>query len=265
MFLATHGILARSASGGGVDPDAQAFITAAAITDPTQQAAINTLVVDLKGYGLWTKMKAVYPFVGGTNTSNSYNLKNTSQYQISWAGGVTSSSNGVTFGVNGYGNTGLNPTTALTLNDTHLSFYSRTDGAGGIDIGATAATDVRNLFIAQSYVGNFYADSYSSTSRFTLAVQTKGLLTISRTAANSYKAFKNATQIGTTITSSVGTLPNWNIFLGATNRDGAPTNPTAYSARNQAFASIGTGLTDADVTNLNNLVTTFQTALNRNV
>ena len=33
-----------------VDPDAQAFITAAAITDPTQQAAINTLVVDLKGY-----------------------------------------------------------------------------------------------------------------------------------------------------------------------------------------------------------------------
>ncbi len=247
------------------DTDAQAFITAAAITDATQQAAINTLVVDLKADGLWTKMKAVYPFVGNTNTSNSYNLKNTSQYQISWAGGVTSSSNGVTFGVNGYGNTGLNPTTALTLNDTHLSFYSRTDGAGGIDIGATAATDVRNLFIAQSYVGNFYADSYSSTSRFTLAVQTKGLLTISRTAANSYKAFKNATQIGTTITSSVGTLPNWNIFLGATNRDGAPTNPTAYSARNQAFASIGTGLTDADVTNLNNRVTTFQTALNRNV
>jgi hypothetical protein len=37
------------------DADAQAFITAAAITDPTQQAAINTLVVDLKGYSIWTK------------------------------------------------------------------------------------------------------------------------------------------------------------------------------------------------------------------
>ena len=66
MFLATHGILARAASGGGVDPDAQAFITAAGITNPTQQAAINTLVVDLKGYNVWTKMKALYPFVGGT-------------------------------------------------------------------------------------------------------------------------------------------------------------------------------------------------------
>ena len=266
MFLATHGILARSASGGGVDPDAQAFITAASITDPTQQSAINQLVVDLKADGLWTKMKAIYPMVGGSNTSTSYNLRNTAQYQISWAGGVTSSANGVTFGVNGYGNTGLNPTTALTLNDTHLSFYSRTDGTFGVDIGATAASDTRNFFIAQAYAGNFYADSYSSQARFMLANQTKGLMTITRTASNSFKAFKNATQIGTTISQPVlGTLPNWNIFLGATNRDGAPTNPTAYSARNQAFASIGTGLTDTDVTNLNNRVTTFQTALNRNV
>ncbi len=34
------------------DPDAQAFITAASITDPTQQSAINQLVVDLKGYSI---------------------------------------------------------------------------------------------------------------------------------------------------------------------------------------------------------------------
>ena len=57
------------------DPDAQAFITAAAITDPTQQAAINTLVVDLKGYSIWTKMKALYPFVGGTASAHKFNLK----------------------------------------------------------------------------------------------------------------------------------------------------------------------------------------------
>ncbi len=50
-----------------LDPDAQAFITAAGITDATQQSAINTLVTDLKGYGIWTKMKAIYPFVGGTS------------------------------------------------------------------------------------------------------------------------------------------------------------------------------------------------------
>ena len=70
----------------GYIADAQAFITAASITDPTQQSAINQLVVDLKGYGVWTKMQAIYPFVGGTSTSTSYNLKNTAQFQISWKG-----------------------------------------------------------------------------------------------------------------------------------------------------------------------------------
>ena len=52
------------------DADAQAFITAAAITNANQQTAINTLVVSLKSYGLWTKMKAIYPFVGGSASSH---------------------------------------------------------------------------------------------------------------------------------------------------------------------------------------------------
>ena len=45
---------------GGFDPDAQAFITAAGITDNTQKTAINTLVLDLKGYLIWTKFKAIF-------------------------------------------------------------------------------------------------------------------------------------------------------------------------------------------------------------
>jgi len=55
------------------DPDAQAFITAASITDPTQQSAINQLVVDLKGYNIWTKFKAIYPIVGGSASSHKWN------------------------------------------------------------------------------------------------------------------------------------------------------------------------------------------------
>ena len=35
----------------GIDADAQAFITAASITDNTQKSAINTLVTQLKTYG----------------------------------------------------------------------------------------------------------------------------------------------------------------------------------------------------------------------
>ena len=59
----------------GNDTDAQAFITAAGITDTTQQSAINSLVTNLKGYGIWSKMKAIYPMVGGTANAHKFNLK----------------------------------------------------------------------------------------------------------------------------------------------------------------------------------------------
>jgi hypothetical protein len=49
------------------DPDYSAFITATGITQPTQSAALETLVSDLKSYGLWSKMKAIYPMVTDKN------------------------------------------------------------------------------------------------------------------------------------------------------------------------------------------------------
>jgi hypothetical protein len=51
----------------GSDPDYQSFITATGITQPTQSAALETLVSDLKSYGLWNKMKAIYPMVTDRN------------------------------------------------------------------------------------------------------------------------------------------------------------------------------------------------------
>jgi hypothetical protein len=45
------------------DPDASAFIAAAGITGATQQLAIDNLVKGLKADGIYSKMKAVYPFV----------------------------------------------------------------------------------------------------------------------------------------------------------------------------------------------------------
>ena len=45
------------------DPSAAAYFTATGITGATQQTAIDNLVKGLKADGLWSKMKAVYPFV----------------------------------------------------------------------------------------------------------------------------------------------------------------------------------------------------------
>lgn len=130
MILSQHGIIA-SISVSGFDPDAQAFITAAGITDATQQNAINQLVLDLKGYSIWTKFYFLYPFVGGDATKHSYNLKNPAAYQITWGGTVTHDANGVTGnGTTGYGDPGFNLVTAgIGLNDFGFGVHSKTNSA----------------------------------------------------------------------------------------------------------------------------------------
>lgn len=82
-------------SGGGappVDPDAAAFISAAAITGTTQQEAIKQLVLDLKGTGsttnntdVWSEGVAIYPICpidGSTATLDGfeYNLRDLSVF-----------------------------------------------------------------------------------------------------------------------------------------------------------------------------------------
>jgi hypothetical protein len=54
------------------DPAAQAYFAATGITGATQQAAIDNLVKGLKTDGIWTKMKAVYPFVTDNRNLFSY-------------------------------------------------------------------------------------------------------------------------------------------------------------------------------------------------
>ena len=120
-------------SGGSVDPDAQAFITAAGITDPTQQSAINTLVVGLKADNLWTSMQAIYPFVGGTASSHKYNLKDPRDLdaakRLVFNGGWTHNADGITGnGVNTY---------AETFNNVPFSLgaYSRSANQFGVITG----------------------------------------------------------------------------------------------------------------------------------
>lgn len=50
------------------DPDADAYIAAAGLTDATQKAAIQKFVTDLKGNGTpnyWSREVIIYPFLGG--------------------------------------------------------------------------------------------------------------------------------------------------------------------------------------------------------
>lgn len=255
--------------GASLDADAQAFITAASITNPTQQSAVNQLVVDLKAASLWSKMKAVYPFVGGSASSHKWNLKDPRDldvaYRLSFAGGITHDSNGITGnGSTGYANTFINPSLHLTLNSSHVSYYCRNDVQNGALIFDEGVYTGSNTSYTLSYIRNtsnaawsaFWGDADLAVGTIT---DSRGLFVGTRQDSTNSKIFFNGTQKANSTASVSTTRPNGEINILRCNGLGN------YSSRNLAFYSRGDGLTDTDVSNLQTAVATFQTALSRNV
>jgi hypothetical protein len=249
--------------GGGIDPDAQAFITAAGITDATQQQAINTLVVDMKGYGIWTKMKAIYPMVGGTATTHKYNLKDPrdldAAFRLSFFGGWTHSSTGaLPNGSNAYADTYFNASTNFSLTTCSMSYYNRTNTALGYDMGAFDGNG--DNMIASRYTGTTNAYTSFGLSGYTNASTSAIGLIMGCNISNTEKLYKNGTQIATQSRSI--SYVNLKITLAASNRILSPTEFTDHEC---AFSSIGDGLTDTEAANFYIAVQAFQTTLGRNV
>jgi len=250
--------------------DAQAFITAAGITDPTQQSAIITLVTDLKAYGIWTKFKAIYPIVGGTASSHKYNLKDPRDldvaFRLTFASGYTHSTNGMLpNGTSAFSNTFLNPTTVYAVNNNfHLSVYLRTNSAiESVEIGANSGTSYNLLSIRRA--GNIsYFGINTATTFVQLAADTNcAAMYLGNRIGTTMTGFRNSTLVGT-ITPAVSTRPNNNMVLSGYSINGL-LQPSFYSNRQMAFASIGDGLTNTESANFYTAVQAFQTTLSRQV
>ena len=260
------GVQSFVSAGVPTDADAQAFIDAAGITDATQQSAINTLVTDLKGYGIWTKMKAIWPFVGGTSSSHKWNLRDPrdldAAFRLVFSGGWTHSSNGATpNGTNGFADTFLIPNTSLSTSSAHFAKYNRNNDLVGVQKVDGCAAAAGANFMQQNYVSaNGVIGEVGAVISYT-QTDTRGLFTINRTATNSQKLYSNNTTIGTS-TFTISNIPNVKFYLGARNDNGVTTSYNSYEC---AFASIGDGLTDTEAANLYSAVQAYQTTLNRNV
>jgi hypothetical protein len=256
------------------DSNAQAFFTAAGITDTTQKDAVNQLVVDLKAASLWTKMQAIYPFVGGTNATHKWNLKDPrdldAAFRLTEHGSTVNNANGTAGNAStAYWDTHYVPATNGTLNSTHVSVYSRNSGQDNVDIGM-AHSGTGRLMMSISFgavSGNYLSDHYDDggANRINTApTDSLGLFTDTRTSSTVHKAYRNATNFATdSSTSSNFAGTDFPLYLLARNDAGSPSN--ICGNRNLAWTSIGTGLSSGDITALNSAVQTFQTALGRNV
>jgi hypothetical protein len=248
----------------GTDADAQAFIDAASITDSTQISAVNQLVLDLKGYNIWTKMKAIYPVLGGSASSHAVNLVTPGTYNLTFSTGWTHSSDGMLpNGTSAFADTFLIPANILTSNSNHFSVYTRTNQTtNAVPIGSYTDSNRINQLNISTGTGLIYYTGSLSTELLSTLTDSKGFFIGTTRANNDRKTFRNGVE-----QKNLTTLVNTNysiykMYVGARNVSGSADN---YTVQQIGFASIGDGLTDTEAADFYTAVQAYQTTLSRNV
>lgn len=258
MFLVNPFIIGGSA----FDVDAQAFITATSITDPTQQSAVNQLVVDLKAASLWNKMKRIYPMIGGTADKHKYCLK--SLTNGTFYGGWTHSANGsLANGTTGYFDTGFAASGNLAQDSASFGLYVRNNAQGGWNGAEGTAASYYILLSPRRTDDNFYSlinQNYVPAS--VASTDSRGLFVANRINSSTVKGWKNGVNVSTNAGATSTGLGNNSIYFGAYNGFGSA---TAYCPWEYAFVFVGDGLTDQNNSDLYTAVQAFQTTLSRNV
>jgi hypothetical protein len=246
-----------ASSGGGFDPDAQAFFdrvtTAGGTLTTTEKNATNQLVLDMKSAGIWSSMKAVYPMVGASAAACAQNLKSSS-FTGTFLGGWTFASTGIKGnGTNAYMSTALNMLTQQP-SSANIGVYVR--------VGHTGASAYPIAWHAVSsptfnYLGGVrWDDSYLGTS--TTLIQNSATYTgfFQRSASvgvNNRR--RNNTSQGTNTASY--TAANDTILLGV--------NDSNTSNAEFSLFCIGDYITTTQQDNFYTAVQSFQTTLSRQV
>ena len=257
------------AFGVSYDPDAQAFFTASGLTGSTNLTAINNLVVALKGFGIWTKMKAIYPMIGGTAALHKWNLKDPrdldAAFRLVFNGGWTHTSTGATpNGVNAIADTFLISSGTLSQNSSHISYYSRTlSNNVEVEIGTASGnspSDAGSLIEIRTSGISYYRVNSGGTYITYTDADSRAFYVANRTASNVINGWRNSTKVATGTTASTG-LSTKSFILGAYNAGSIQ----FYSQKQCAFSSIGDGLTDTEAANFYTAVQAYNTTLSRQV
>jgi len=245
-----------------LDSDAIAYIAAAGITDPTEQAAVNQLVLDLKGSGsttnntdVWSDSYTIYPLSPTSLTAAKYNLKDPTQ-NITWLNSPTHAYTGITGnGTDAYGDTNWNPTTeGVDVNSVGLT-YSGEYSSGDYSMGALSSG--RYIAIRNN---NSRRTSYIGTAASTaLFVSTTRLVTTSsRTGEFVHEIYANGVLANSNSISSDSLSPNNNMFILGLSSNGTIAAPFAGEID---FAAAHKGLSANQAQDLYDAITTYNTAV----
>jgi hypothetical protein len=254
--------------GVSYDPDAQAFFTASGLTGATNLTAINTLVVALKGYGIWTKMKAIYPIIGGTAALHKWNLKDpqdtNAAFRLTFSGGWTHSATGaLPGGVNGWANTFFNTDDTTSVGLQSYGVYLRTNPTFAVNT-TEASTGLRNGIYWSRVVNTLpTTTNIRSGNRNENITGVTGLIGNSRSTTTQWYVNNNSTiLVGSVTVSSLSSEIVQTFSLGAYNDIGTPSQ---FSTQQIAFAFYGEPLLSSEMINYYTAIQAYQTTLSRQV
>jgi hypothetical protein len=253
-----------------IDADAAVYLASVlsngGALNSTISAATDTLFTSLKSNSLYTKIKRLYPFVGGVANSNKINGKNPGTNDIIFNGGWTHGYSGSTAdGTTGYGNLGIVGAggEGLVGNNYHHSIYigkEKTSGGFEYDLGATIdpsfnaileSTDYRYSRVSRNDNSQEYQNPPSNTTGFFANSSLDPTFTLQIRTTQTARSFA----IGSWV------IPTINLYLGARNDNGSITQ---FATKEYSFLTIGERFTDGELSNLETIINTFQTTLGRN-
>jgi len=245
------------------DNDANNFCISAGITDLVERQAIYFLVTELKRQRLWNKCVAIYPMVGSSAVSCSFNLVNPNFHRITWVNSPTFSATGVQGnGSNQYGIINLQGTDSISALNCHLSFYGRNDVAGTrVAIGSLVGTTLLQINNSLTSTTAGLGSTTNIAVNSSIPSNTR-LFIANRENANSLKFFRNGSLIASNTSLQAPYTNTINVFILARNNNGSP---ILFSNQECAFSSLGFGFTDQEILVFDGIVNQFQTMLSRNV
>jgi hypothetical protein len=241
------------------------FLTATGITDVTITTAIYNLVDDLQTGGIWNKIEAFYPFVGGSAATHKFNLKDPRDkdiaFRLNFFGGVTHDANGVTGnGTNAYFRTFFSCNTT-NKRDTNLGFiYSRTNSQSGSDFGQIFESGFQ--LNSRNTSDLFFVRNSSATQDTQANSDSRGFFGITRDNSSNFRMYIGTTEYTKTRASAGNGLGVDILGLALQVNAGTISD---YSNRNIAAMGFGESLSTSEMAALKTAIDNFQTTLGRQV
>ena len=250
-----------SSTPSSLDPDAAAYLADIVVSGgtitPTIESAVDTLFTSLKSNSLYSKMIAMYPFIGATAASHAINATLNKTYDIIWNGGVSHDISGSTGnGTNGYGETNVSTSNFIDVDKSSYGMY--------INSGTTLGNNARHGVVQLSLWGLGFSEASwyrhgdaSASSSLGLTGNTGMFLSI-RTGNTESKLYHNGIEKFTKSDAlTIATNATWWYF-------NLNNNAVRWSNSRLAFGYLANDLSYSEASTLSTIINTFQTSLGRN-